>query len=133
MLDFVEQTCAGLKISRANTSQYALLNVAADPGNALLEPAAGLRQVNAADTSVAFLFAALDQATALQRIQETYQRRPLNPERLSELLLPHAFAQMTDISQWPPRRLRQAKCPEFTVHGLPQTSCNVCQTKTKAV
>ncbi|MGD5489522.1 hypothetical protein QUS53_22585, partial [Xanthomonas citri pv. citri] len=45
------------------------LNVAAAPGNSLLEPAAGLRQVNAADTSVAFLFAALDHATALQRIQ----------------------------------------------------------------
>ncbi len=52
--------------------------------------------------------APLDQAAALEIVEQADQRRPLDRERGGELLLAHAAAQLADIGKRPPRRVIQS-------------------------
>ena len=81
---------------------------------------AGRRQIDAAGAAVVLVLAPLDQAAALEAVEQAHQRRAFDAERGRQFLLPHAVAQAADIDERPPGRIGQAEGLQLGIDRLPQ-------------
>ena len=78
-------------------------------------------RIDAARAAVGLVLAPLDQAAALEIVEQADQRRPLDRERRGQFLLPHAVAQAADIDQRPPCRFGETEGAQLGVDRLAQT------------
>src|ERR1700730_2911228 len=120
--DAGQHALAGFQLGRRHVGRQPALDFPADLGRALGEVTARAREIDAAGAAVGLVRAPLDQAAALEVVEQTNQRRPLDRQRRRQLLLANAVTQAPDIDQRPPRRLGEAEHAQLGIHRLTQTA-----------
>ena len=116
----LEHALADFEIGGRHARQQALCKAVADARRAHRELTAGAGEMDAAGAAVVLVLAPLDEAAALQAVEQADQRGALDRHRGRQFLLAHAVAQRAKIDQRPPRRLGQADQAHLGIDGLPQ-------------